>query len=119
MAQGKRFKPTDEDRKMVESLSGYGLPFENIAAMIQGGIDNDTLKKYFKPELMQGKAKANAKVGRGLFQKAMDGDTSALIFWAKTQMRWRENNDQETETAPEPKQIIFNIKNARIESTTD
>jgi hypothetical protein len=45
---------------------------------------------------MQGKAKANSKIGRGLFQKAMDGDTSALIFWAKTQMRWREIKEEQT-----------------------
>jgi hypothetical protein len=112
-------KFTDEDRKLVEELSGYGVPFVNIASLISGGIDHDTLTRHFKAELMQGKAKANAKIGSTLFQKAMDGDTSALIFWAKTQMRWRENNEQETETAPEPKQIIFNIKNARIESPTD
>jgi len=112
-------KFTAEDRKLVEEMSGYGVPFENIASLIGGGIERNTLTKHFKTELMQGKAKANSKIGNTLFQKAMDGDTSALIFWAKTQMRWRENNDNENETAPEPKQIIFNIKNARIESSTD
>ena len=83
-------QPTDDDRKLVQSMSGYGVPFEQIAALVCGGIDNDTLKKYFKKELIDGKAKANAKVGQTLFQKAVGGDTTAAIWWSKTQMRWKE-----------------------------
>ena len=79
-------KVTDEDRKLVESMSGYGVPFEQIAALVCGGIDNDTLKKHFKTELVQGKAKANSKIGQTLFQKATGGDTTAMIWWSKTQM---------------------------------
>lgn len=71
-------------------MSGYGVPVEQIAALVRGGIDTDTLHKYFKQECIEGKAKANAKVGQTLFQKVMSGDTTAAIFWAKTQMRWSE-----------------------------
>lgn len=91
MAQGKKLIPTDEERKLVESMSGYGVPFANIAALIQDGIDEETLNKHFKKELMQGKAKANSKVGQTLFQKATGGDTAAMIWWSKTQMGWRES----------------------------
>jgi len=89
------FEPTDADRRQVEALSGYGLPFEQIACLIQGGIDADTLNKYFKPELVNGKAKANAAVGRTLHQKAIGGDTTAAIWWSKTQMRWKETQVSE------------------------
>ena len=88
-------KPTEEDRKLVESMSGYGVPHENICALVCGGINNDTLKKYFKKELDQGKAKANAKVGQTLFQKAVAGDTTAAIWWSKTQMGWSETKKVE------------------------
>lgn len=116
----KRYTYSDEDRWLVESLAGMGLPYSNIASLVRDGkgIDKEVLTHEFKTELARGKAKANAEVARSLFQKATeDKDTTALIFWAKTQMRWSEKATQEIDEAPEPKQIIFNIKNARIEST--
>lgn len=95
MAQGKLFKPTPEERKQVEAMAGYGVPHDNIAALIREGIDSDTLKKHFKQELSQGKAKANARVGMTLFQKATAGDTTAAIWWSKTQMGWKETQTHE------------------------
>lgn len=86
----KPFQPTDDERKQVEIISGYGLPLEQIAVLIRDGIDADTLRKYFATELQSGKAKANAQVGKTLFQKVMAGDTTAAIWWSKTQMRWSE-----------------------------
>ncbi len=86
----KPFEPTDDERKQVEIISGYGLPLEQIAVLIRDGIDADTLRKYFATELKSGKAKANAQVGKTLFQKVMAGDTTAAIWWSKTQMRWSE-----------------------------
>lgn len=89
------FEPTDAERKQVEAMSGYGLPIEQIAILVRGGIDTDTLRKHFATELTAGKAKANSGVGRTLFQKAMGGDTAAMIWWSKTQMRWAETQKHE------------------------
>ena len=97
------FKPTDIDRKQVEALAGYGVPFEQIAVLIGDGISLDTLRTYFPNELVRGKAKANAQVGKGIFQKAMGGDTTAMIWWSKSQMRWAETQKHEhtgTDGAP-------------------
>jgi len=91
----KPFEPTDVERKQVEALSGYGLPFEQIAVLIRHGIDADTLRKYFPTELISGKAKANGQIGKTLFNKAMAGDTTAAIWWSKTQMRWAETQKHE------------------------
>lgn len=91
----KPFEPTDAERKQVEAMSGYGLPIEQIAVLVRNGIDTDTLRKHFATELISGKAKANSGVGRTLFQKAMGGDTSAMIWWSKTQMRWKEVQQHE------------------------
>ena len=88
----KRFKPTDADREKVEEMASVGIPHNHIAMVIQGGIDPNTLKKYFPDELRESKIKANAIVGKTLFSKAAGGDTSSLIFWAKTQMGWKETN---------------------------
>lgn len=91
----KPFEPTENERKQVEAMSGYGLPIDQIAVLVRDGIDADTLRKYFAKELIAGKAKANSGVGRTLFQKAMGGDTSAMIWWSKTQMRWKETQQHE------------------------
>ena len=91
----KPFVATDVERRQVEAMSGYGVPFEQIAALVRDGIDIDTLRKYFSPELINGKAKANAQVGKGIFQKAMAGDTTAQIWWSKCQMGWKETQRHE------------------------
>jgi len=84
------FKPTDAERKQVEALSGYGLPIDQIAVLVRNGIHVDTLRSHFGTELVSGKAKANGQVGKTLFQKVMAGDTTAAIWWSKTQMNWAE-----------------------------
>jgi len=89
------FEPTDAERKQVEALSGYGLPIEQIAVLVRDGIHIDTLRAHFGTELVSGKAKANGQVGKTLFQKVMAGDTTAAIWWSKTQMRWAETQKHE------------------------
>jgi hypothetical protein len=85
------FVPTDKERQQAEVLSGYGLPLEHICVLIRDGINIDTLRAHFKKELVSGKAKANSMVGKTLYQKATGGDTTAMIWWSKTQMKWKES----------------------------
>jgi hypothetical protein len=89
------FEPTAAERKQVEALSGYGLPIDQIAVLVRDGIHVDTLRAHFATELVSGKAKANGQVGKTLFQKVMAGDTTAAIWWSKTQMRWAETQKHE------------------------
>ena len=89
------FEPTDAERKQVEALSGYGLPIEQIGYLVREGIHVDTLRAHFRSELNSGKSKANAQVGKTLFSKVMAGDTTAAIWWSKTQMRWAETQKHE------------------------
>ena len=84
------FVPTEAERKQVEALSGYGIPQEQIAMLVRDGIHIDTLRTHFQQQLGTGKAKANAQVGKTLFQRAIGGDTTAMIWWSKTQMKWSE-----------------------------
>ena len=80
--------PTPETQKLVESSSGLGLPHESIAVLV--GIDDKTLRKHYRNELDMGKAKANGQIAKTLFSKAVAGDTTSLIWWTKSQMRWSE-----------------------------
>lgn len=85
--------PTDASKAQVETASGLGLPHEQIASLI--GISDKTLRKHYKEELAVGKAKASAQIAKSLFNKAQSGDTTALIWWTKAQMRWSETVKQE------------------------
>jgi hypothetical protein len=81
---------TQADRDRVALLAGYGIPQKQICLMIMNGIASDTLAKHFRTELDLGIAKANSDVAGTLYQKAMSGDTTALIWWTKARMKWTE-----------------------------
>jgi len=83
--------PTDATRQTVQLHTMVGTTQADIARVLD--IDEKTLRKYYRDELDLAKAKANATIGGALFNKAKTGDTSAMIFWMKTQAGWREKAD--------------------------
>jgi hypothetical protein len=90
------FVPTDADRKLVRKLAGLGLPHNQIRMLVrEKGIGLDTLVEHFRFELEEGKADTGWKIANALFNKAMKGDTTAMIWWTKTQMRWSETQKLE------------------------
>lgn len=86
-------EPTRATRELVQLHTMVGTRQEAIASII--GIDPKTLRKYYRDELDQSKAKANATIGGALFNKAKSGDTTAMIFWMKTQAGWKETSVSE------------------------
>lgn len=84
-------EPSKESRQLVQLHATIGTPQKVIADII--GIDDKTLAKYYREELDQAMARANAAVGGALFNKAKGGDTAAMIFWMKTRAGWREKQD--------------------------
>ena len=89
------FQPTEEERKLVEQMTACGIPQESQCRVVRNGIDAKTLRKHFKLEIATAATKANAKVAGTLFDKAMSGDTTALIWWTKTRMKWSEKQEIE------------------------
>ncbi len=85
----KASEPTDEQRRLVRALAGFGVPQDDIASHI--GIDPTTLRRRFREDLDRGMTEANAKVAQSLFQMATQGkNVAAAIFWMKARGRWRE-----------------------------
>lgn len=84
-------KPTDETRRKARLLSGYAVPREQIAIFL--GINTDTLAKYYNEDLEKGKMNANRKVVRALLKKALEGDTTACIWWTKARLGWTEKSE--------------------------
>ena len=83
--------PTDATRETVQLHTTVGTTQADIARVLD--IDEKTLRKYYRDELDLAKAEANATIGGALFKRAKSGDTTAMIFWMKTQAGWRERTD--------------------------
>lgn len=86
-------KPTQESQDQVKRLAALGCPHEDIATRLK--ISSDTLVKYYKDQLDEGRIDANAVVAGTLFQQAKQGNTTAAIFWLKTRAKWKETNVNE------------------------
>jgi hypothetical protein len=92
--RGKRHKPTDTSRNEVRAYATVGTPHHDIALLI--GVATETLLKYYRAELDEGKARGNAHVAKTLYTLATQGlgqqgpNLGAMIFWLKSQAGWRE-----------------------------
>ena len=99
MSQGIPFEPSEEQRRTVRAMSGYGVPHDSIATILD--IDPKTLRKHFRRELDRGSAEATAQVGQSLFRMATEGrNVAAAIFWMKARAGWREKHDISVSTQP-------------------
>ena len=122
-------QPTEKTRAEIIALRSYGVPIKEVAAYI--GIDDKTMYKYYRPELEQSAMKANANVGKFLYQAASgqalkDGASysdcvRAAMFWAKTRMGWKETDVHEHTgkdgTALQPPVFNFNPVKPKDESS--
>lgn len=86
-------KPTDELRKRVKTLAGFGLNIEQIGHVI--GLDRHTVSKHYREELRSGKSEALAICVNSLFANIKKGNVAAQIFYLKTQARWTETERHE------------------------
>ena len=105
----KRFSPTDDHRRTVRAMAGFGVPQQDIATLLD--VDAKTLRKHFRAELDRGTIEANAKVAQTLFTMAtVDKNVAACIFWMKARAGWREKPLPDEEDKPEESrnlQVVF------------
>ncbi len=107
MTTGVLFEPTEEQRRTVKALSGYGVPQDGIAIHI--GVDPKTLRKHFRDELDRGSVEATAKVAQTLFHLAtVEKNVASVIFWMKARAGWRETVRQEN-TGPDGGPMVTEI----------
>ncbi|WP_431285596.1 hypothetical protein ACQW02_12670 [Humitalea sp. 24SJ18S-53] len=92
--QGLRFEPSDEQRRLVHAMAGFGIPQADIATHLK--VDAKTLRLHFREELDRGSIDATAKVAQSLFHMATAGkNVAAAIFWMKARAGWREKHQVE------------------------
>jgi hypothetical protein len=79
---------TEEQRRRVKALAGFGLRQEDICAII-GLRSTKTLRKRFGRELELGVVEARAQVTQAAFKLAASGrDPASTMFWLKSRARW-------------------------------
>ena len=85
------YTPTDEHRRTVRALAGFGVPHDDICLVVK--CSPPTLRKWFRHELDVAAIEANARVAQTLFQQATTpGNIAATIFWLKARAGWREKH---------------------------
>jgi hypothetical protein len=83
------YRPTEKERKMVESMAAYSIKQRDIALAM--GLSPMTLRKHFATEIAVARIKANARVSETAFNLAISGKCpAATVFWLKCQAGWRE-----------------------------
>ncbi len=100
MTQGVLYQPTEEQRRTVKAMSGFGVPHEGIAILL--GIDAEdpaqALPRRAGPRLGRGDGQGRR---RRLFHMAtVDKNVAAAIFWMKARAGWREKHEVEVTTRP-------------------
>ncbi len=103
-----KFNP--EIAAQVQAMSQYGAPQDDIATAL--GMSLPTLRKLYRKELQTGAITANTLVGKKLYERCQAGDVTALIFWAKTRMGWRETDKKEAKADDGTERLIKAIAEA-------
>jgi len=85
---------TDAMRADIRRFAEIGTPYAIIARIM--GMSMTTLKRRCRAELDAGVEVANARIALTLFETAMNGNTTAMLWWEKTRAGRREGS------APDP-----------------
>jgi hypothetical protein len=79
-----RFRPTKDQRKLVQSLAAIGVRQEHISAAI-GIRSPKTLRKHFSKDIAKGDAEATATVMATAYSMATSGNFPGVTrFWLST-----------------------------------
>ena len=104
-------EPTPELRQRVCDLVMSGAPIHIICEIID--INDDTLRKHYDKELKTAKTVAIERIGKTVYQQALQGDSKAQALYLKTQGSshgWVEKQVIETSGTEETKELKEKVK---------
>lgn len=81
------------DEKKLEELASMDYTMDELAAEFD--VHFDTIYARFSEPLKKGRLKGNGSLKRRLFQKAMDGDMTALIWLSKNRLGYKDRQPEE------------------------
>ena len=111
MAMHNPHEPTPEFRQRVCDLVMSGAPIHIICEIL--AINDDTLRKHYNFELKTAKTVAIERIGKTVYQQAVDGDSKAQALYLKTQgasQGWVEKQVIETNNADDNKELKEKLK---------
>jgi predicted transcriptional regulator len=111
------YTPTPEHRRIVESTSGIGLPYNEIAALI--GVDEQTLHEHYSKEMELGQAKANGQIAKAIYNKALDGDAASMKLWTENQTKIKRGRGRPKGSFKTPMHRLAENKLPEIVQKTD
>jgi len=85
------YEPNENDLALVREMSADGVTIKDIAFMV--GVSHTTLLKYYGDEMRRVRIENVRGAGKNLYQQAMGGNMTALIFYLKSQGGWREKQE--------------------------
>lgn len=81
-------------RQLVRHYTAIGYPQEVICRLMEPPLCEDTLHKYFKYEIENGKLIQDAKVAGTIYFMATSGRHGDMSrFWARARMGWRDRDE--------------------------
>lgn len=114
MARG-RGRPTLYKPEYAELARNYallGATLDDIGPLL--GVTPRAVKKWkvehpeFAAAIEDGNQHADARVMGSLYQKCLAGDTTAIIWWTKNRLGWRDKTDAQLSGA-NGERLIFEI----------
>lgn len=88
--QGKTYKPTADDRTFVERAVMAGSALNSIADCLN--ISDDTLRKYFRYEIMTSRERLKGNAVRVLVDSLDDGSLDAAKYVLSRVAGWTEKS---------------------------
>jgi hypothetical protein len=91
MAQGKLYRPSEEDRLFVEMSVMAGTQINIISDCLN--ITDDTLRKHFKYEITTARERLKGSAMRVLMDSLTDGSLDAAKYVLSRVAGWTEKHD--------------------------
>lgn len=88
MARNRKRKKPPLDEKLIYQMASMGVGLLDIARYF--GVTPEYLKRKYGYEIEAGRITANVTIANKLYETALDGHVSAMIFWLKARAGWRE-----------------------------
>lgn len=113
-------EPTEALKQRVCDLVMSGAPIHIICEIL--GINDDTLRKHYDYELKTAKTVAIERIGKTVYQQALEGDNKAQALYLKTQgasQGWIEKQVIETVDANDTQALKDKIKELEIKHERD
>lgn len=116
---GTLFQPSDEQRRQVMTMTGFGIRQEEMCAMLK--ISKPTLHKHFRHELDTGMTEANMRVVQSLYTNATKHmSVQAQIWWTKARMGWKDSSELAIGGTDTPLMIVTGVvRDADFETTVE